>query len=271
MASVGWPSDGRYLVTQKRDGRFVLLMWREARVWDPVTRSPIAVTPANVTLQFGRNYDLGVYQPTQGSTPVSTTRGSSLPIQLGAEITAVTLDVAPAPAPTALTTTAGNGTATVGWELPSTAANVTGFEVVRQPGGVTSIVDAAARNFMDSGLINGTAYSYTVRTLSSDGDSAAVTAPSVTPATVPSAPTIVSTSSAKGSVTVTWKKPADNGRQILGYQLSSGTKTLDVGPAALKATLSGLPKGTTRVGIRARNEMGWSTYAYTPYVRTRRR
>jgi hypothetical protein len=48
-------------------------------------------------------------------------------------------------------------------------------------------------------------------------------------------------------------------------------RVLDVGPGERKATLSGLPAGKRlRVGIRARNGVGWSAAAYTKYVTTRR-
>jgi len=110
-----------------------------------------------------------------------------------------------------------------------------------------------------------------VKALSPDGSSAAVTAPAVIPATAPSVPTITATSVGSGSVTVTWKAPSSGGRPISGYQLLSGTKTLSVGPTVLKATLTGLAKGAKlRVGVRARNAVGWGNQAFTPYVTTRR-
>jgi hypothetical protein len=43
-----------------------------------------------------------------------------------------------------------------------------------------------------------------------------------------------------------------------------------VSPSRRKATLTGLPRRTKlRVAVRARNAMGWSAPAYTPYVRTK--
>ena len=98
----------------------------------------------------------------------------------------------------------------------------------------------------------------------------AVTSPTVVPATTPSAPAIVKTTARKGSVTVGWRMPADGGKAILGYQLVSGTHTLSVGPNVLEATLSNL-KGAVQVGVRARNELGWGPYSYTPVVRARHR
>lgn len=204
MASEGWPSDGRYLVTQKRDGAYVLLMWRDKPVWDPVARKALAVDPVGVTLQFGQDLDMSVYRPSQGPSPVASATGSSLPIQLGADVTAVTLT--PAQVPSIVSTTS---TAPVLEPAPATGS-------------------------------------------------------------VPDAPYIAKVTAKKGSVTVTWRKPAANGRPILAYQLVSGTKSVSFGPDVLQGTISGL-KGQVEVGVRARNELGWGPYSYTPTIRARHR
>ena len=362
----GYPSDGKYVLTQKRNGQYVLLLWRDAQIYDPATKQPTPVTPTNVTLQLAKGMSMKVYRPSEGSAPVTQAQGTSLPLQMDGSVTAITIDPIPAPAPTSVTATAGNGTATVNWQLPTTDANVTGFEVTRAPGSTVSLpatarsfsdtgltngtsytysvralspdgnsaavvapavtprspapaptsvtatagnaaatvnwqlpttdanvtgfevtrapgstvsLPATARSFSDTGLTNGTSYTYSVRALSPDGNSAAVAAPAVTPkaptpaATIPGVPTIVSaTSASSGAVTVTWKAPASNGGQpITNYQLLSGTKTLTVSGTTLKATLTGLPKNTKlRVGVRAKNSVGWGNQAYTAYVTTKR-
>jgi hypothetical protein len=273
LASTGWPSDGKYLVTQKRDGSYVLLLWRDAQVWDPVTRTALPDPTANVTLTFGEQLDMSVYRLSQGAQPVSQSRGTSINVPMDGSVTAITLKdapvAAPAPAPTAVTATPGDRSATVSWDMPDSGAEVTGFEVVRS-GGVAQRVDAMARSFTDTGLVNGTSYTYSVRALGTDGDSAAVSSAPVVPATVPGAPRIASTTAGTGAVTVAWGAPGSNGRPILGYQLSHGSNVKNVSASTRKATLSGLPRRTwLRVAVRARNEMGWSAYAYTPYVRTR--
>jgi hypothetical protein len=267
----GFPSDGRYVITQKRNGQYVELLWRDVQIYDPVNKQPSPVTPTNVTVQLAKTSDIKVYRPSEGSAPVASAQTSTLPLQMDGSVTAITIDKIPAPAPQAVTATPGNKTATVGWQLPATDANVTGFEVVRQPGDVTTTLPATARSFSDTGLVNGTSYTYTVRTVSPDGSSAAVAAPPVIPATVPSAPTITSTTPGTGSVTVVWKKPSDQGRAITGYRVVSGTKSVSVGASALKATLSGLAKGATvRVSVQAQNALGWGAIAYSPYVTTKR-
>jgi large repetitive protein len=113
-----------------------------------------------------------------------------------------------------------------------------------------------------------------VTTLSPDGSSAPVSAPAVlpkAPVTVPSPPTITATTPGSGSITVTWTAPATGGSAITGYQLLNGSQTLSVGPTVRKATLTGLAKNTrTRVVVRAKNDVGWSAYAYSPYVTTKK-
>lgn len=270
----GYPSDGKYVLTQKRNGQYVLLLWRDASIYDPVTKQPQPVTPTNVTLTLAKAANLSVYRPSQGSAAVAQTQAASIPLQLDGSVTAITIDKIPAPAPTSVTATAGNGSANVGWALLTTLADVTGFEVTRQPGAVTTTLPATARTFADTGLTNGTSYTYSVKTLSPDGDSAAVSAPAVVPqapATVPGAPKVTATSVGSGSVTITWTAPTTGGSPITAYQLVSGSKTLTVGSTVRKATLTGLPKNTKlRVGIRAQNAVGWGAYGYSPYVTTKR-
>jgi hypothetical protein len=272
----GFPSDGKYVVTQKRNGQYVVLLWRDVSIYDPVLKMPQNVTPTNVTLQLARTSDLHVYRPSEGSAPVTSAQGSSLPLTMDGSVTAITIDKIPAPAPTNVTATAGNAAASVAWDLPTTNADVTGFEVTRSPGSTVTL-PATARSYADTGLTNGTSYTYSVRALSPDGNSPAVSAPPVVPQApapapkAPGVPTITATSTGSGSVTVTWRAPSNGGSPITNYQLLSGSRTLTVGASTLKATLTGLPKNTkVRVGVRARNAVGWGNQAFTPYVTTKR-
>ena len=269
----GFPGDGKYIVTQKRNGQYVVLLWRDAQIYDPVSKQPTPVTPTSTTVQLAKNSDVKVYRPSEQSAPVSQTQGSSFPLQLDGSVTAITIDKIPAPAPTSVTATAGNASANLSWALPTTEADVSGFEVTRQPG-VTTTLPATARSFADSGLTNGTSYTYAVKALSSDGNSASVSAPAVVPtapATAPAAPKVTATSAGSGSITITWTAPSTGGSAITGYQLVNGSKILNVSSTTRKATLSGLAKNKKlRVAIRAKNAKGWSPYGYSPYVTTKK-
>lgn len=88
----GFPADGRYLLTQKRNGEFVLLLWRAVRVYDPVSQERLPVTPAPVTLRLGRTADLTVYHPSEGAGPVASAESAQLSLSLDGQVTAVTID-----------------------------------------------------------------------------------------------------------------------------------------------------------------------------------
>jgi hypothetical protein len=270
----GFPSDGKYVITQKRNGQYVVLLWRDVQIYDPVTKQPTPVTPTSTTVQLAKTSNVKVYRPSEQSAPVSQTQAASFPLQMDGSVTAITIDKVPAPAPTAVTATAGNATATVSWQLPATDANVTGFQVTRQPSGVTTTLAPTARSYAATGLTNGTSYTFAVSALSPDGNSAAVSSPAVVPkapVTAPSVPAITATTAGSGSITVTWTPPATGGSAITGYQLVSGAKMLSVGPTVRKATLTGLAKNTKlRLGVRAHNAVGWGGYGYSAYVTTKK-
>ena len=270
----GFPSDGKYVVTQKRNGQYVVLLWRDVQIYDPVLRLPTPVTPTSTTVQLAKTSNVTVYRPSEQSGPVTQSQTASFPLQLDGSVTAVTIGKLPPPAPTSVTATAGNASANLSWQLPTTDAAVSGFEITRQPGAVTTTVAPAARSYAATGLTNGTSYTFSVKTLSPDGSSAPVSAPAVVPkapVTVPSPPTITATTAGSGSITVTWTAPATGGSAITGYQLLNGSRTLSVGSTVRKATLTGLAKNArTRVAVRAKNAVGWSAYAYSPYVTTKK-
>lgn len=268
------PGEGRYVLTRKRDGRFVLLLWRDVAVWDPVNHVPLAVTPADVTLKLASTKDLALYRPSNGGAAERRTTASSLSLQLGGEVVAVTIDPPSpptAPSPTHVTAKRGNASATVTWGLPATDADVTGFEVSRNPGGDPQVVPASARSFRATGLTNGTVYVFSVRALTADGSSATVSAPAVVPATVPTSPRIRSAKAGKRRVTLAWTRADGRGSAVTGYRLVCRGKATNVGPGRLRATLAKLPaRKRLRVSVQARNAVGLSRPVYTKYVRTKR-
>lgn len=268
------PSDGRYLLTQKRDGTFVLLLWRDVSVWDPRpdSRGPLDVPPAPVTLRLDQTADWTVRRPSSGSGPVAQSSGSTLSLQLDGEVAAVEIDPERPdlpPDPVAVTATSGDRRATVGWSLPETSSAVTGFEVTRSPGAVVTRVLGDVREYVDTGLVNGSTYNYTVRALTADGSSAAVAAPAVVPAGVPTRPRIVEALPGKRSITVRWRAARPNGSAVTAYRLVSGGRAITVGPDRHRATIRRLPADRRlRVIVRARNAVGWGPAARSPYVVT---
>lgn len=87
----GLPADGRTLLTQKRNGRFVLLLWRDVTLYDPEKRVYQSVTPTDVTLQLGRRADLAVRRPSGPAGVVDRVRGRELPLRLDGAVTMVTI------------------------------------------------------------------------------------------------------------------------------------------------------------------------------------
>src|SRR5215468_311026 len=119
-------------------------------------------------------------------------------------------------APTGVTATAGNGSATVSWTAPSnnggstiTSYTVTPFigSTAQTPKTVTGSPPATSTTV--SGLTNGTSYTFTVTATNATGTSPA-SSPSnaVTPNNLPGAPTGVTATAGNGSVTVTGSPPA---------------------------------------------------------------
>ena len=146
VALTGLPSDGRSLLYQKRDGRYVLFVWRDVDIYDPATRQDLAVAPASVTLGLDAPYRLSVHRPSASATAVSSTVSASLSLSVDGAVTAVTIDPAATPGPPVDTfaTTArrpdapsvtlvrtGPGTATVTWRrADGRGAPVTGYRLV---------------------------------------------------------------------------------------------------------------------------------------------
>ena len=130
----------------------------------------------------------------------------------------------------------GNESALVSWTNKS-SLNVTGYEVIANPGGstcvaVTSLVTDPSCTVPN--LVNGTSYTFTVKTTNSAGVSLFVSSPSAmyVPRTFPSAPTAVQVLAGDESVLVTWMPPTNTG----GTALTSYTATSNPGGHTCTAT-----------------------------------
>jgi predicted RNase H-like nuclease len=127
-------------------------------------------------------------------------------------------------APTGVSGTSGDSQVTLSWTAPASdgGSAVTGYIVTPYLGGVaqtpTTFMSAATAQIV-TGLTNGTAYTFTVAAINGAGTGPGSTpSGAVTPATTPSAPTILSGSGLLFSVTLSWTAPAsDGGSAITGY------------------------------------------------------
>jgi hypothetical protein len=278
----GFPSDGKYVLTQKRSGQYVLFLWRDVAVYDPVTKKKVTVTPASVTVQLASPAVVKAYKPSQGATPVGAAITSQVPLSLDGQVVALTIDPTdpppttdpaspadepapteaptPAPAPGSVSVRSGNGSATVSWQPPSDDSAVTGYVVTRQPGDIERTVTPGQHSLRVSGLRNGTRYGFIVRALSAAGSSAASGPAHVVPATVPAPPRFWAKSPARRQLAVSWKAADPRGRAITSYEVTVGSKRRVVPATARRVVQTGLRRGAkVRVTVRARNAIGWGS------------
>jgi hypothetical protein len=152
-------------------------------------------------------------------------------------------------APTGVTATAGNGSATVSWTAPSsnggsaiTKYTVTPFIGSTAQTPVTVTGSPPATTVPVPGLTNGTSYTFTVTASNANGSGPASSPSSaVTPSTVPGAPTGVTATAGNGSANVSWTAPGNGGSTITKY-----TVTPFIGSTAqTPVTVTGNPPATT--------------------------
>ncbi|HVG08307.1 MAG TPA: fibronectin type III domain-containing protein [Thermoanaerobaculia bacterium] len=186
----------------------------------------------------------------QGDGPASAPSGAVMPYGHPA-------------APGAIEATRGNGTAQVSWQAPASdnGRSISGYTVTAEPGGLTAAVPAAETSRVVTGLANGTAYTFQVTAINLAGSGpASASSSEVTPATVPDIVIGVQAAGSDATATVTWTPPAsDGGSSITGYSVYTypGGQRMDVGAAAVQATVTGLTNGKIyRFSVRAANALG---------------
>ncbi len=163
-------------------------------------------------------------------------------------------------APTGVTATAGNGTASVSWTAPNSGNSpITSYSVTPSTGTTTlapTVISGSppATTATISGLTNGTAYTFTVTATNAVGTGpASVASSAVTPTapTVPAAPTGVTATAGNTAATVTWTAPS-TGSPFTGYTVTpylAGTAqaatTVAGSPPATSTTITGLTNGSS--------------------------
>ncbi len=216
-------------------------------------------TPANASLAPYGNYMLFLI----GNKGVPSV---SAPLNLSAA------PEAPA-APTGVTATAAQGSATVTWTAPSPGSSpITSYTITPYIGSTaqpTSTITGAppATSATITGLTNGTTYTFKVSATNAVGTGPASEASNaVTPSgpTAPGAPTALAATPGNASATVTWSAPAANGSPITSYTITpyigstaQPTSTITGAPPVTSATITGLTNGTTYTfKVSATNAIG---------------
>jgi len=153
-------------------------------------------------------------------------------------------DAAPG-APTAVTGTPGTSQITVSWTAPASdgGSPITGYTATAAPGGATCATSTTSCSI--TGLTNGIAHTVTVT-----GTNAIGTGPpsapsaSVTPQTVPGAPTAVAGTPGNSQVGVAWLAPDSNGGSaITGYTVTASPGAATCVTTALGCMVGGLTNG----------------------------
>ena len=242
--------------------------------WTPGLPPGGPVTSYRVQRALGAGTFANLGAPTTATTFADTTASSGTAYRY--QVLAVNADGNSAPsnilslttptlpgAPTSVAATAGNASATVTFAAPTSdgGSPILGYTVTSVPaGGVDSNAGTTALSHLVTGLTNGTPYRFTVRATNAVGTGpASAQSNSVTPATVPGAPTGVSAVAGNTTATVTFTAPASNG----GSAINLYTVIANPGPNTASATtagpitVTGLINGTAySFTVTARNAVG---------------
>ena len=163
--------------------------------------------------------------------------------------------------PHSLDATRGNRQVMLSWVQPSGGAEVTHYEYELDGSGTWTSTGSTDTDYTVTGLTNGQTYTFRVRAVNSAGPSAASTASaSVTPATVPGAPTGLSVTVSDQRVDLIWTAPASNGGQsITDYEYEQGGSGtwISTGSTATSYMVRNLTNGQPyRFRVRALNSVG---------------
>jgi predicted RNA-binding protein with TRAM domain len=207
------------------------------------------------------------------STAKQSSRGLSLLSTTEINLVAPAEATAPG-APTIVQNDSGDQQATIGWTGPTDTGGspVTGYILRYYPTDTplaTVTVDPAETPEIVGGLTNGTTYTFEVSAVNDAGEGPAATT-TVTPATVPDAPTIVQNDSGDQQATIGWTGPTDTGGSpVTGYILryyptDTPLATVTVDPAETPEIVGGLTNGTTYTfEVSAVNDAGEGPAATT--------
>ena len=178
---------------------------------------------------------------------------------------------AAAAAPTSLVATHGNTSASIAFTAGATnGGTITNYKVSLDGGATFSALSPAQVTSPVSitGLTNGTTYSVALLAVTQVGDGAASSTVSVTPSTVPGAPTGVSGTHGNTIVALTWSAPSSTGGAAIDHYTaaysSDGTNYTVFGStfSGTGGTVTGLTNGVAYTfKVLAHNLNGDSAYS----------
>lgn len=216
-----------------------------------------AITYSKISGDCTVNADSGTITfSTTGACVVRATAATSSVYSAGTRDVTFTIAADRPTAPTITSVSPGNGTATVGFSVPSSngGATITGYTATATPGGAT--VACASSPCTITGLTNGTPYTIRVTATNSAGTGAAsLASPPVIPATSTGAVENLSVAPGDGTLVVSWLAPACLASSTCGtfvrYEVFTKTsggsyllKDTITSAAAISSTITGLVNGT---------------------------
>ena len=178
-------------------------------------------------------------------------------------------------APTIGAATAGNASASIAFAVPNSngGSTITGYKALCVTGSTTKTGTGTDSPIKVSGLTNGSAYNCSVKASNRAGSSAASNAVSVTPLTVPGAPTIGAATAGNGSASIAFAAPKSNGGStITGYEALcvTGSTTITGTGTGSPIKVSGLTNGSAHsCKVKASNSAGSSAVSSAVLVTPR--
>lgn len=189
---------------------------------------------------------------------------------VGAALTSRAYIPGPVPrAPTSLTGTPSNGSVLLSWSSLTETSTIRNYAIEYSDNSGVSYMnfdhpESTATSINVTGLTNGSGYLFRVRAFNDAGFGPWVVSSSVTPRTVPSAPSSVNITSTISTYSLSWTAPSNGGSAITDYEIeysstsgaswstyADGTSTLT------SATITGLTSNTNYIfRVTARNISG---------------
>ena len=180
-------------------------------------------------------------------------------------------------APTAVTGTAGDMQVSLTWTAPANngGSAITDYVIEYSSNSGSTWVTfsdntSTSTSASVTGLTNGTSYVFKVAAKNSAGTGNYSGSPSVTPATIPDAPTGVTGTAGNNQVSLNWTAPANNGGSaITGYSIqhssdsgSTWSGAISTGSTSTSHTVTGLTNGTAYLfRVAAVNALGTGSYS----------
>ena len=165
-------------------------------------------------------------------------------------------------APTGIAANRGNTFATISFNPPASNGNafISYYTVTAIGGGQTITTTGASSPITINQLTNGTSYVFTVNATNTFGTGPSVGSATLTPGTVPSAPTIGTAQIGNKSASITFTPPTNNGGDTIDtYTVISSPGNISASGTTSPIIVSGLMNGTSyKFTVRAHNSLGSS-------------